>query len=61
VVINFFASWCDPCREKCRSSMNLAAKAGGNYQVLGIAVGTTPRRGNRVCKRGQAGARSPSI
>jgi thiol-disulfide isomerase/thioredoxin len=38
LVINFFASWCDPCREEMPLINELAAKAGGNYQVLGIAV-----------------------
>ena len=38
LVINFFASWCDPCREEMPLINELAAKAGGSYQVLGIAV-----------------------
>ncbi|MEO6164435.1 MAG: TlpA disulfide reductase family protein [Candidatus Binatia bacterium] len=38
LVINFFASWCDPCRDEMPLINELAAKAGGNYQVLGIAV-----------------------
>jgi thiol-disulfide isomerase/thioredoxin len=37
-VINFFASWCDPCRDEMPLINELAAKAVGNYQVLGIAV-----------------------
>ena len=41
LVINFFASWCDPCREEMPLINELAAKAGGNYQVLGIAVEDT--------------------
>jgi cytochrome c biogenesis protein CcmG, thiol:disulfide interchange protein DsbE len=36
LMINFFASWCDPCREE------LAAKSGKDgYGVLGIAVEDT--------------------
>ena len=38
LVINFFASWCDPCRDEMPLINELAAKAVGNYQVLGIAV-----------------------
>jgi len=38
LILNFFASWCDPCREEMPLINELAAKAGGNYQVLGIAV-----------------------
>jgi cytochrome c biogenesis protein CcmG/thiol:disulfide interchange protein DsbE len=38
LVINFFASWCDPCREEMPVINELAVKAGANYNVLGIAV-----------------------
>ena len=41
LVINFFASWCDPCRDEMPLINELSAKAGGNYQVLGIAVEDT--------------------
>ena len=41
LVISFFASWCDPCREEMPIINELAAKAGGSYQVLGIAVEDT--------------------
>ena len=41
LVINFFASWCDPCREEMPLINGLAAKASGSYQVLGIAVEDT--------------------
>jgi cytochrome c biogenesis protein CcmG/thiol:disulfide interchange protein DsbE len=38
LVINFFASWCDPCRDEMPVINELTAKAGANYSVLGIAV-----------------------
>jgi thiol-disulfide isomerase/thioredoxin len=41
LVINFFASWCDPCRDEMPLINDLATKAAGNYQVLGIAVEDT--------------------
>jgi thiol-disulfide isomerase/thioredoxin len=41
LVVNFFASWCDPCRDEMPLIVGLAAKAQGNYQVLGIAVEDT--------------------
>ena len=41
LVLNFFASWCDPCRDEIPLINELATKAGGNYQVLGIAVEDT--------------------
>jgi len=39
LLINFFASWCDPCREEMPFINELATKAGKQgYAVLGIAV-----------------------
>jgi cytochrome c biogenesis protein CcmG/thiol:disulfide interchange protein DsbE len=42
LMMNFFASWCDPCREEMPLINELAAKAGKDgYAVLGIAVEDT--------------------
>jgi cytochrome c biogenesis protein CcmG/thiol:disulfide interchange protein DsbE len=42
LVLNFFASWCDPCRDEIPLINELAAKASkGGYSVLGIAVEDT--------------------
>jgi cytochrome c biogenesis protein CcmG/thiol:disulfide interchange protein DsbE len=41
LMINFFASWCDPCREEMPLINALAAKAKDGYSVLGIAVQDT--------------------
>ena len=39
LVMNFFASWCDPCREEMPLIKELATKASKDgYNVLGIAV-----------------------
>jgi len=39
LVLNFFASWCDPCREEMPLINELAGNSDkGNYRVLGIAV-----------------------
>jgi cytochrome c biogenesis protein CcmG, thiol:disulfide interchange protein DsbE len=42
LMINFFASWCDPCREEMPLINELAARAGKDgFAVLGIAVEDT--------------------
>jgi cytochrome c biogenesis protein CcmG/thiol:disulfide interchange protein DsbE len=42
LVINFFASWCDPCRDEMPLINELAAKGNKDgYHVLGIAVEDT--------------------
>jgi peroxiredoxin len=39
LIVNFFASWCDPCREEMPLINDLASKGdAGGYTVLGIAV-----------------------
>ena len=42
LIMNFFASWCDPCRDEMPLINELAAKgARQGYNVLGIAVEDT--------------------
>jgi cytochrome c biogenesis protein CcmG/thiol:disulfide interchange protein DsbE len=42
LVLNFFASWCDPCRDEMPIINELAAKADkDSYIVIGIAVEDT--------------------
>ena len=39
LVMNFFASWCDPCREEMPLINDLAAKAAtDDYSILAVAV-----------------------
>jgi cytochrome c biogenesis protein CcmG/thiol:disulfide interchange protein DsbE len=38
VVINFFASWCVPCRQEAPGLAQLARKFGARVQVLGISI-----------------------
>jgi peroxiredoxin len=39
LIMNFFASWCDPCRDEMPLINELASKAArDSYSVLGIAV-----------------------
>lgn len=41
-MMNFFASWCDPCREEMPLINELARSAGKDgYAILGIAVEDT--------------------
>ncbi len=37
-VINYWASWCGPCRKEMPLLNNLSAQSAGRYQVLGIAL-----------------------
>lgn len=42
LVINFFASWCDPCRDEMALINEIAAGGDkGGYRVIGIAVEDT--------------------
>jgi cytochrome c biogenesis protein CcmG/thiol:disulfide interchange protein DsbE len=41
LIMNFFASWCDPCREEMPLINALASQAEGGYGVLGVAVEDT--------------------
>jgi thiol-disulfide isomerase/thioredoxin len=42
LIINFFATWCDPCREEMPLINELAAQGNNKgYRVLGIAVEDT--------------------
>ena len=43
VLVHFFATWCEPCREELPALDRLAARAGGNVTVLAIAVADADR------------------
>jgi thiol-disulfide isomerase/thioredoxin len=40
-VINYWASWCAPCRKEMPLLNNLSAQSAGRYEVLGIALDNT--------------------
>ena len=55
LVLNFFASWCDPCRDEMPLINELAAKGDKEgYRVLGIAVEDTRAADHRIQQRSQS-------
>jgi thiol-disulfide isomerase/thioredoxin len=47
LLVHFFATWCEPCREELPALNRLAARANGNVKVLAIAVADADRRVQR--------------
>jgi peroxiredoxin len=43
VLVHFFATWCEPCREELPALNRLTARAGGSVKVLAIAVADADR------------------
>ena len=43
MLVHFFATWCEPCREELPALNRLAARAGGDVTVLAIAVADADR------------------
>ena len=53
-VLNFFASWCDPCRDEMPLINELAARGDKEgYRVLGVAVEDTRAAVTRIQQRSQ--------
>src|SRR5271169_599561 len=44
VLVHFFATWCESCREELPALNRLAARADGNVTVLAIAVADADQR-----------------
>ena len=52
VLVNFWATWCDPCREEMPSIERLRAKmAGRPFEVLTVNYGEAPERVAEFLKR----------
>ena len=43
LVINFFAAWCDPCRQEAPAFVRLDQRYGGRVGLLSVAVRTGQR------------------
>jgi peroxiredoxin len=43
VLVHFFATWCEPCREELPALNRLSARADGTVKVLAIAVADADR------------------
>jgi thiol-disulfide isomerase/thioredoxin len=43
VVVHFFATWCEPCREELPALNRLVARGNGNVKVLAVAVADADR------------------
>lgn len=57
VVVNFWASWCPPCRKEMPALATTARKLGGNVAVVGID--TNDARGDALAFAAQTGVRYP--
>lgn len=51
VVINFFASWCAPCKEEAPGLTRLAHEFGSRVQMLGISIDDKPPGAMRFASR----------
>jgi peroxiredoxin len=47
VLVHFFATWCESCREELPALNRLAARASGDVKVLAIAVADADQRVQR--------------
>ena len=48
ILVHFFASWCEPCREELPALHRLAERASPRLKVVGIAVADTDSRLRRL-------------
>jgi thiol-disulfide isomerase/thioredoxin len=51
VVLNFWATWCDPCREEMPAMQRLQDKLGGKLVVLAADYGEGPPRVGEFLKK----------
>lgn len=62
VIVHFFATWCEPCRDELRSLEQLAeAHAAGTFRILAVSVGEPRDRVRRFLERNNINARYPIL
>lgn len=50
VLVHFFATWCEPCREELPALNRLAARGAGDVKILAIAVADVDQRVRRFAQ-----------
>jgi cytochrome c biogenesis protein CcmG, thiol:disulfide interchange protein DsbE len=48
VVVNFWASWCEPCKRELPLLADAARRAGGDFAVIGVLVRDDPAAARRM-------------
>lgn len=62
VIVHFFATWCEPCRDELKSLERLAeALATRPFQILAVDVGEPGDRVRRFLERNKIGLRFPVL
>lgn len=55
VVLNYFATWCSPCKEEAPELEAFQKEYGGKYKLLMINRGETKEKVNKVSENNKAG------
>lgn len=55
VVLNFWASWCNPCRKEFPLFRSTLASNGGAYEMVGVDTGDLRGDGQRFAEQQHAG------
>jgi thiol-disulfide isomerase/thioredoxin len=62
VIVHFFATWCEPCRDELRSLQRLATRfEGPAFRILAVDVGEPADRVRRFLERNDINLRFPVL